>query len=539
MRNGGVDAEYRSRDRGGVVSHALNESGICFPTATFRPHHTSARTNSSGGVAFPKRPLTNGSRPVYGRVMGLVMADVSIGHARVSAAAEVFYFQSHALAWILASAAMLLALMAPALWNGFPLIFPDTGGYLDPPISGTLSMGRSALYGLFLYAGVPFSFWPNAVLQSALTVWLIVLTTRTHGLGGRPWLALSIVAMLTVCTSLPWFSGQLMPDILFPAAVLALYLLSFRNGRLARWESCLLAVVIVFAIPSHMAAAGMCVIVIAALWLLAQFKPLALPKPRLWFAAGSVAAGIALCPISNLAITGNFAFTPGGSSFLFGRLIEDGIIARYLDEHCPDASLRLCDFKATLPEDADDWLWDGNSPFRKLGSRKGFSSEERAITWATLERYPLMHVSTAVVAAITQFFAFQTEVDVQDNAPTVHMFADHFSQLSAQFMRARQQAEHFDVALLNYLHVPVAAVAVAGIGLALVFRRRLKIAPEAAALCLVILLALAANAAICGIFSHPVDRYQSRVVLLAPLAMALLFAQWRRANHTVLGPSAI
>jgi len=472
-------------------------------------------------------------------MMGLAMADVSIGHARVSAVAGFFDSQSNVLAWILASAAMLLALMAPALWNGFPLIFPDTGGYLDRPILGTLGMGRSALYGLFLYTGVPFSFWPNAVLQSALTIWLIVLTMRAHGLGGRPWLALGIVAMLTVCTSLPWFSGQLMPDILFPAAVLAVYLLSYHNERHARWERFLLAAVIVFAIPSHMAAAGMCVAVIAALWLLAQFKPLALPKPRLWFAAGSVAAGIALCPTSNLAITGNFAFTPGGSSFLFGRLIEDGIVARYLGEYCPDASLRLCDFKATLPEDADDWLWDGNSPFRKLGSRKGFSTEERAITWATLERYPLTHVSTAIVAAITQFFTFQTEVGVDNNDPTVYMFAEHFPQLFAQFMRARQQAERFDVALLNYLHVPIAALSVAGLGVALLFRRRLKITPEAAALCLVILLALTANAAICGVFSHPVDRYQSRLVLLAPLAMALLIAQRRRADQAVSRPPAI
>jgi hypothetical protein len=434
---------------------------------------------------------------------------------------------------------MLLALMVPALWNGFPLIFPDTGGYLDRPILGTLEMGRSALYGLFLYTGVPFSFWPNTILQSALMVWLIVLIMRAHGLGGRPWLALGIVAMLTVCTSLPWFSGQLIPDILFPAAVLALYLLSFCNEWLVRWERFLLAAVIVFTIPSHMAAAGMCVAVIAALWLLAPFKPLALPKPRLWFAAGSIATGVALCPISNLAITGNFAFTPGGSSFLFGRLIEDGIIARYLSERCPDASLRLCDFKATLPDDADDWLWDGNSPFRKLGAWNGFRSEERAITRATLERYPLMHAATAVVAAVRQFFTFQTEVGVEDNAPTVNMFGDHFPQLFAQFTRARQQAEPFDVAPLNYLHVPVAGLSVAGLGLALLFRRRLKIAPEAAAFCLVILLALATNAAICGVLSHPVDRYQSRLVPLAPLAMALLIAQRRRADQAVSRPPAI
>ena len=32
-----------------------------------------------------------------------------------------------------------------------PPDFSDTGGYLDRPILGTLGMGRSALYGLFLY----------------------------------------------------------------------------------------------------------------------------------------------------------------------------------------------------------------------------------------------------------------------------------------------------------------------------------------------------------------------------------------------------
>jgi hypothetical protein len=425
--------------------------------------------------------------------------------------------------------------MAPALWNGFPLIFPDTGGYLDRPILGTLGMGRSALYGLFLYAGVPFSFWPNALLQSALMIWLIVLTLRTHNLCGQPWLALGIVAMLTVCTSLPWFSGQLLPDILFPAAVLAIYLLSFCAASLARWERFILGAVIVIAIPCHMAAAGMCVAIIAALWLLPRIKSFALPKPRLWLAAGSVAAGIAFCPISNFAITGNFAFTPGGGSFLFGRLIEDGIVARYLGEQCPDATLRLCDFRGTLPDTADGWLWDDDSPFRILGTWKGLGDEERAITQATLARYPLMHAATATIAVLTQLISFQTEVGVDDNLPTIRMIGDHFPQLFEALMDARQQAERFNVAPLNYLHVPVAALAIAGLGLALVFHRRWKIAPEAAALCLVILLALTANAVICGVFSHAVDRYQSRLVLLAPLAVALLIAQrWRAGSPKAL-----
>src|SRR5450631_4838107 len=128
--------------------------------------------------------------------MGLAMAYVSnAGRAtRGGAAFAISNFHRSYLTWTLASMAMVLALMTPALWNGFPLIFPDTGGYLDRPLFGTLGMGRSALYGLFLYAGVPFAFWPNAIAQSALTVWLIVLTMRAPGLSDRPWLALGIVA---------------------------------------------------------------------------------------------------------------------------------------------------------------------------------------------------------------------------------------------------------------------------------------------------------------------------------------------------------
>jgi hypothetical protein len=439
---------------------------------------------------------------------------------------------------VFAAIAMTLVLLAPALWNGFPLIFPDTGGYVSRPIEGTLGMGRSALYGLFLYAGVPLSFWPNAIIQSALTVWLVVLTMRAHGLGGRPWLALGIVAMLTVCTSLPWFAGQLMPDILFPCAVLALALLAFRSAQLSAWERFGLAAVIVGAIPSHMAAAGMCVGVIAALWLLSRIKVLALPSPRLWLATGAVAAGIAMCPVSNYAITGNFAFTPGGTSFLFGRLLEDGIVARYLEETCPDPALKLCAAKADLPLIADDWLW-GDSLFNRLGGYTVWEAEEKTVILGTLARYPLTHVTSAIAATLNQFVSFGTEVSINDNAPTLATLGDRFPQLFDSLMQARQQADKFNIRALNWFYVPFAGLAIAGTGAALIWRQKLAVAPDLAALCLTILLALAANAAICGIFSHPVDRYQSRLVPLAPLAIALLIAQRRSDRFPAAQASAI
>lgn len=426
---------------------------------------------------------------------------------------------------------MLLALAAPAIWNGFPLIFPDTGGYLERPFEGTLDLGRSALYGLFLYPGIPLSFWPIVFVQSALTVWLIVLTLRAHGFGGRPWLALGIVALLSVATSLPWLAGQLLPDILFPAAILSLHLLMFRAGKLAAWERFALAGVIAFAIASHMAAAGLCVGIVVAIRLMARVPPLGLPRPRLTYAIVSVAAGIALCPISNWAITGTFAFTPGGSSFLFGRMTEDGIVARYLNDRCPDATLRLCAYQAVMPDNADDWLWDPDLPFRKLGGWQGIQDEEREVILATLARYPLLHAGTALNDTFEQFISFQTEVSLDDNAPTLETLGHFTPQLLPRLMSARQQHGAIGVDAINLLHVPVAALAIAAVVGALAFRRRLGVAPPLAAFCATVLAALLVNAAICGVFSHPVDRYQSWLTPLALLAVALLVTGRRRGHH--------
>lgn len=52
--------------------------------------------------------------------------------------------------WVLAWLMTLLAVIWPALWNGFPIVFPDTGGYLARPFEATLAMGRSTIYGAFL-----------------------------------------------------------------------------------------------------------------------------------------------------------------------------------------------------------------------------------------------------------------------------------------------------------------------------------------------------------------------------------------------------
>src|ERR1700749_2234535 len=82
--------------------------------------------------------------------------------------------QRNALAWLSALAASILVVLIPALWNGFPFMFYDTGAFIDLAMQGGFSPERSAIYGAFLSVFQPgFSLWPAMVAQVGLVVWVM------------------------------------------------------------------------------------------------------------------------------------------------------------------------------------------------------------------------------------------------------------------------------------------------------------------------------------------------------------------------------
>ncbi len=112
---------------------------------------------------------------------------------------------------------------------------------------------RAVVYGLMLNAGEVIAFWPVVVVQAALTVWIVALMLRAHGLGRRPWLLLGVVAALTAISTLPWLTSILLTDIFAGLGVLALYLLLLRPGHLNRGERFALIALIAVSAATHSA----------------------------------------------------------------------------------------------------------------------------------------------------------------------------------------------------------------------------------------------------------------------------------------------
>ncbi len=423
--------------------------------------------------------------------------------------------------WALAVILSISLLVGPALWNGFPLLQYDTGGYLARWYEGTLVPSRAVVYGLMLNAGEVAAFWPVVLVQAALTVWVVTLTLRAHGLGKRPWLVLGIIATLTAISTLPWLTSILLTDIFAGLGVLALYLLLLRPGHLNRGERFALIALIAVSAATHSATIAVLLALILAgvfIWLV---QPRQLPLARIGNGVLALALGCVLVFAADFVVAKRLAWTPGGFALSFGRMLQDGIVNQYLEDHCPDPKLTLCAYKDQLPDDADVWFW-GSPLFDKLGRFAGLGQEMADIAVASVIDYPGQQLKTATVATARQFVAVRTGEGVLNSIWHTYGTIRRFTpQLVAPMEAARQQHGEISFTAINRLDYPVALLSMALLPVIVLLAWRRRIPPafgEFAAVCAV---ALLANAFVCGAMSNPHDRYGARLVWIAVFAVTV------------------
>lgn len=441
--------------------------------------------------------------------------------------------------WALATVICILCLIAPALWNRFPLMEWDTGGYLSRWYDHTLVINRAVPYGLLLNLGSGLAFWPVLIVQSLLTVWVLALLLRVHGFVNRPLLLTGIVVLLSVVTTLPWLTSILLTDIFCGLGVFAIYLLLLRADRLGAWEKRGLFLLLAFSASTHSATLAVCMGLLIVGTLISRFDRERIPSVRLAVGAGALALSIALVLGGNYLIAQRLAWTPGGFGIAFGRMLQDGLVKKYLDEHCPDPYLRLCRYKDTMQQDADQFFWH-DPLFDRLGGFDGLGQEMERIALGATADYPLLQLKTALVASARQLVAVRTGEGVEDTLwHTYLVVRDHLPQLVPAMNAARQQ-QHPSISFtgINMVHYPVALMMMALLPLVFLLAWFEVLPTPLAELTGTAMLALLGNAVVCGAISNPHDRYGARIVWIAAfivlLALARAIEQVRRARSRQL-----
>jgi hypothetical protein len=440
-----------------------------------------------------------------------------------------------------AAALVALALAVPALINGFPLTFPDTGAYLRIAYGSYFGVERASGYGFFLkpllFGGTP-GLWFGLAVQ-LLMVAAVAMTTVRKLVPLRAGIA--ALLLVAAVSSWPWHAAQLMPDAFTAPLVLAAWLLT--RPHLTPLATVGFGLFAILAMLMHVTHAPLfvaaCFAALAADWLTGEkFKATAsrfiLP---LVLAIVAVATQIG----ANAAYLGRASLAPGGPLFLYARLNEDGLIKPWLDQHCGEPRIALlCATAPALPRDSQDLLWAGDGPVAGMVWQEGPADLDR---WALVDQMavanrgaiadrPLHFLSSALAGTARQFVAFGAiDDECPGNCPSpgsdVALTLQAFDPAAVPaYARSLQANAGLPVGPVRAITTPIAALAllVLPLVLLLAWRRR---DPLVASLAAAILVALLVNAAMAGALSDVHDRYQSRVVWLAVLVAAVAALRWR------------
>jgi hypothetical protein len=436
-------------------------------------------------------------------------------------------------AWVWVSAvAIPLMLVLPALWNGYPLLQYDTGGYLARWYEGYLVPSRSTVFGLYLHYGQGSSFWINLGIQALATLWILQLALRVFGLL-RPWRLTAISAALILTTALPWLASTLLTDIFTGLSVLALFILVVHGRRISGVEKCSLFAFTAFAASTHSATLAVLLGLCCSGWIARPFLRGRIAVSGLLQGSLTIAAGAAMLLSANFVLSGQLAWTPGGYGVAFGRMLQDGIVKQYLDDHCPQQKLKLCPYRNELPATADRFLW-GSSVFNDLGRFKGLNDEMGLIVRRSLVEYPVRQAEAAIVATAQQLVHVGTGEGTNGWIGHTYGIMERYIPSQLKPMRAAyQQHRDIDFAAINGLHVPVALasmLAVVAIFAIAIWRRRID---DLTLLAATVTLALLGNAFVCGVISGPHDRYGARLAWVASfVALIALVRHFVRSDES-------
>ncbi|HVQ08530.1 MAG TPA: hypothetical protein VMS43_08845 [Allosphingosinicella sp.] len=445
-------------------------------------------------------------------------------------------------------ALLTLLLLVPAVHNGFPLIFPDSGTYLGIAFGPEYALDRSSYYGLLLKPLVALGpgvigLWIAVAVQAlavALVLWAVAGALDAEG-SGR-WRRLAWIAPAALLTALPWHSGQLMPDALTGMLVLLVWLAASRapgrSGNLLLWTAIVVAALTHYThLPLLLAAAAATLLSTRAAgrgWRLGL---------RRWLPA-LAAAGLVLAGwiVANGAVLGRWTVSPTGSVFLYARLNEDGLIGPWLDRHCGrDAPPRLCAIRGQLPRDSQQLLWTGAAtpvtdliwhPDPPEARWLWVDMMAQANRGAIAER-PGQFLLSSLRGFARQLVSFAPLDDECPNScrdPSggiTYILGRYRPETVPALLASHQSQGTTPKALVRNIVMPVAILALLLLPVALVLAWRRRDGP-ALSLAAAVTAALLVNAALAGALSDVHDRYQSRLVWLAPFALLMIAWRWRR-----------
>lgn len=427
-----------------------------------------------------------------------------------------------------------------AFFNGFPLVYTDTGTYLRSGFEGEIPVDRPIFYGLFLrHISLAESLWLVIFIQALITCWLLYLFTGIFFSGlKRKLVFLSSVVLVTLTTGYSYNVSILIPDIFATIALLAVMVLLF-SKELSMWRLVLVSIIFVFSLSTHYSNIPIFIMffvgILFVYWRQRKKEVSTMEMRRVLLALGLFVGTMILIPTVNYSYNGKFRYSESSHVFLFNHMIEIGAAQQYLEDNCDQHNFAICEYREELKW---DFLWNYEGPLYKTGGWKENEEDFNEINngiITTPKYWPLL-VHKTIEYTFKQLFMFETSIqEVHFKSAPYKEIKKYLKNSSREYEGSRQLQGDRDVSLLNAVEGVVVFVSSIFLLVLLLFNKYVPLLSNRLKTVLQLVLAYSIfNAAVCANLSTVINRYHNRwawmlvvMAIIAGVSVYMIRNEWR------------
>jgi hypothetical protein len=329
------------------------------------------------------------------------------------------------------------ALMAVALYNGYPLVDNDSGAYIEQAIYPHFTPERTPFYGLFvrlscLWTSLWFTIFVQCLILAYLLLKFIDLIAGKGEQGQEIGFNFSLVAVITIVsfTCVSWVVSFLTPDVFGAILLLATVLfIAERPGSIRAQVGYIFFVFL--AMLMHNAHFPILLLFSSVLlaWALIKKRKPVITKSIALVSICVMVWGI-MCGMNAVKKHG-FTFSRGRDIMLVAKFAEDGILNTYLNDNCGKKSLQLCNYKDRIPGNITEFLTSGEGPVYKMGGWDSNRVEYKTIIHDvfTTPSYLAMFAQKSVTGTLKQI----TQINAPDIVKSLGKDAETWSKVKKYF----------------------------------------------------------------------------------------------------------
>lgn len=431
----------------------------------------------------------------------------------------------------------------PALVNGYPLLYSDSGTYIVAGFIHYVPVDRPYFYSwLVRHSSMGFSLWLTLTAQSLLLFYAMRMALKyILKLKESFYATCAVLVGLSFLTGLAHNNSQIIADVFSPIALLCFCTL-LAVPYIPRGHRFFLVVLMLFSFSvhsSHMLIFSILAIMLWLVRLIFKKKPFfaARRKTHRTLIVWSLASWLVVSLFNSWLGVG-FKPSNTGNIFLVARCIETGAAKAYLDKYCPDAPQDLCAAKDSLPPHAVAFLWEfGNSPLYddscvKNGWGSCWTSKDKeygkvvkGIIAYTPSRNILIEHCLKDSWKQLGMFDLGYLIPMAEGSPVLGPIRDYVNPDFERYKNAVQYQQTVSFETQSAIQRWAVYIAIAVILLFLLLSFRTSAYNNSLAFAIAVIVGCIVNGVVCASFSGVVDRYMARMIWLVPLAAVLLVWQ--------------